>query len=75
MLKRIREHLSVLYMRAEVKCPLCNAGLAMLQDATVEDAVKLFEKHLPSHKLSEIYDFMAKNASQVFPTIAWDHGD
>jgi hypothetical protein len=58
--------------KAEVKCPICKASLAMLEDATIEESVKLFKKHLPSHTLPEIYDFTIKNGSQVFPSIIWE---
>jgi len=61
-------------MKAEIVCPLCKVSIATLQGAQVEEAVKLFKSHLPSHTLSEIYDFNVWNASQLFPLINWDHG-
>ena len=60
-------------MRAEVKCPLCKGSLATLEDAQIEEAVKIFQGHLPTHTLAEIYDFNVKNASQLFPLIMWDY--
>jgi uncharacterized protein YbaR (Trm112 family) len=61
-------------MKAEIACPLCKVRIAILQDAQVEEAIKLFKNHLPSHTLSEIYDFNVRNASQLFPLINWDDG-
>ncbi len=61
-------------MKAEVKCSLCNRSLGVLEDPQAEETVEIFKKHLPEHKLAEIYDFSVRNASQLFPSIIWDYG-
>jgi hypothetical protein len=60
-------------LKAEIKCQLCKASLAKLEDPDAKDAARIFKKHLATHKLAEIYDFAVRNDSQFYPEIDWDY--
>jgi hypothetical protein len=58
-------------LKAEIKCQLCKASLAMVEDPEEKETVKIFKKHLRTHKLAEIYDFAVRNDSLFYSEIDW----
>ena len=59
--------------KAEVKCPICKTTLAVLDNATFQDAAKLFKEHLPTHTLTQIYELITKTAQLKYPDVEWDY--
>ena len=59
--------------KAEVKCPICKATLAVLENATFQDAAKLFKEHLPTHTLPQIYELITKTGQLKYPDVEWDY--
>jgi hypothetical protein len=68
-----REDGSEFTLKAEIKCQLCKASLATVEDPEEKETVKIFKKHLRTHKLTEIYDYAVRNDSQFYPEIDWDY--
>jgi hypothetical protein len=60
-------------LKAEIKCQLCKASLATLEEPDAKETTRIFKKHLATHKLAEIYDFALKNASLFYPETDWDY--